>query len=116
MSTVLFRWIISSFVVFWLLKNVFVPVSVGGYYYTKYQALVVACDTAMDETWFYGEKKLKGTDSVHLLDCHEYDKARKVMLMAGLPESYMSYLGLKALEVYQRPASEFVEHHRFIKR
>jgi hypothetical protein len=51
-----------------------------------------------------------------LLACHDYDKARKILLMSGLPEEYLSYLGLKALELYQRPAEEFVRLHRFRER
>ena len=35
---------------------------------------------------------------------------------AGLPETYLSWLGLKSLEIYQRPASEFTEAHRFRER
>lgn len=112
----IFRGVVVLFIFCWLAKEVFLPVGVGAFYYNKYQALVVACDTAMDDTWFHGEQNLSKTDVVHLLDCHEYDKARKVMLMAGLPESYMSYLGLKALEIYQRPAKEFIDHHRFKER
>ena len=115
-SNKMFRIVVSAFVIFWLGKEVILPVSVGAYYYAPYQKLVIACDTAMDDSWYFGEKDLGTSEIVHLLDCHDYDKARKVMLIAGLPEQYLSYLGLKALEVYQRPAEEFVKHHRFKKR
>lgn len=111
----IFKMVISLFAVAWIFKEVVIPLSVGAYYHNDYQRLVVACDTAMDDSWYYG-KDNKNTEIVHLMDCHEYDKARKVMLMSGLPEEYLSYLGLKALEIYQRPADEFAEQHRFERR
>jgi His-Xaa-Ser system protein (TIGR03982 family) len=115
-NTKIFRILVSFFLAVWFVKEVVLPVSVGAYYYEPYQQLVIACDTAMDDSWFFGQSDLGNSEEVHLLDCHNYDVARKVMLIAGLPEHYLSYLGLKALEVYQRPAEEFVKHHRFEKR
>jgi His-Xaa-Ser system protein (TIGR03982 family) len=97
-------------------KEVILPVLVGSYYYNDFQKLVVACDTAMDDSWYNGKESLCSNESIQLLNCHDYDKARKIMLISGLPEEYLSYLGLKALEIYQRPAEEFVKHHRFEQR
>ena len=70
----------------------------------------------MDDSWFYGTELLQESEQVQLLACHDYDKARKIMLMAGLPEDYLSFLGLKALELYQRPAEEMARQHRFTVR
>ena len=70
----------------------------------------------MEDSWFYGSEVLKESEQVQLLACHDYDKARKIMLMSGLPENYLSFLGLKALELYQRPAEEMARQHRFIVR
>ena len=92
------------------------PVLVGLYYYYPFQKLVIECDTAMDDSWFYGSEILKESEQIQLLACHDYDKARKTMLLVGLPENYLSYLGLKALELYQRPAEEMARQHRFINR
>lgn len=80
--------------------------------------LVTKCDSAMESAW-YGDKTddaEKKAQEIHLLDCHEYDKTRKLLLTSGLPEVYLSWLGLKALEIYQRPASEMTRQHRFIER
>jgi His-Xaa-Ser system protein (TIGR03982 family) len=97
-------------------KELLLPVSVGAYYYYPYQKYVAACDTAMEDSWFYKGNTIDKSEQIQLLACHDYDKARKIMLMSGLPEEYLSYLGLKALELYQRPAEEFVRLHRFRER
>jgi len=98
------------------LRFVVVPIIVGAYYYLPFQGYVVACDTAMDDSWFYGTELLQESEQIQLLACHDYDKARKIMLMAGLPEDYLSFLGLRALELYQRPAEEMARQHRFTVR
>ena len=95
------------------IKFVIVPFLVGIYYYYPFQGSVIACDTAMEDSWFYGTEILQESEQVQLLACHEYDKSRKIMLMSGLPENYLSFLGLKALELYQRPAEEMARQHRF---
>lgn len=112
----IFRILVCIFTVGWLIKEIIIPSTVGILYYNKYQELVYACDTAMDDSWYLKDDAISLTEKIHLLDCHEYDKTRKIMLMSGLPQEYLSYLGLKALELYQRPAEEFVEHHRFKER
>ena len=72
------------------------------------------CDTAMEASWYENQKNPNSkSEKIQMLDCHEYDKTRKVLLMSGLPESYTSWLGLKTLDLYQRPAEEYVKHHRF---
>ena len=98
------------------IKVVILPLFVGMYYYYPFQKLVIACDTAMEDSWFYGSEVLQESEQIQLLACHDYDKARKIMLMSGLPESYLSFLGLKALELYQRPAEEMARQHRFTVR
>ena len=98
------------------LKVVILPLSVGLYYYYPFQKFVIACDTAMEDSWFYGSEVLQESEQIQLLACHDYDKARKIMLMSGLPENYLSFLGLKALELYQRPAEEMARQHRFTVR
>jgi len=99
-----------------VIKFVVLPLVVGIYYYYPFQRHVVACDTAMEDSWFYKDKLINKSEQVQMLDCHEYDKARKIMLMSGIPEEYLSYLGLKALELYERPAEEFAMPHRFRER
>ena len=76
------------------------------------------CDTAMEADWYYRQEDVvtNESDVVQLLACHEYDKTRKAMLMSGLPEAYLAWLGLKSLELNQRSPEEFVEQHRFRNR
>ena len=80
--------------------------------------LTVSCDTAMEASWYYmqGNDVQKESEVTQLLICHQYDKTRKLMLFSGLSENYIAWLGLKSLELYQRPADEFVEAHRFRER
>lgn len=94
------------------------PVGTAAFYSFEYMELTVACDTAMEASWYYRQdsKISAESETVQLLSCHEYDKTRKLLLMSGLPESYLAWLGLKSLEIYQRPPEEFVEQHRFRER
>ena len=114
----IFKVLVVIFCTSWLLLEVLVPaiaaISLSG----KYQELVVKCDTAMEASWYSDSSNPddKRAEQIHLLDCHDYDKTRKILLISGLPEEYLSWLGLRALEIYQRPAEEFVEAHRFRER
>lgn len=115
---VIFKCLVGAFCGLWILKEVVVPMSAAAVLSEQYMGLVVKCDSAMEASW-YGETadvNEKRAQDIHLLDCHEYDKTRKTMLTAGLPEVYLSWLGLQALEIYQRPASEMSEQHRFTER
>lgn len=102
----------------WLIKEIFLPLGVAGVYNRDFMRLTVACDSAMEASWYQKKEdpSAQKADLIHLLDCHEYDQTRKILLSSGLPETYLSWLGLKALEIHQRPASEFVEAHRFRER
>ena len=111
-----FKIIVAVFCVTWMIKEVLIPVTVGAYYSSSYKKLVIACDTAMDDSWYQKKKKLGKTEQIQLLSCHDYDKIRKVMLISGVSREYLSYLGLSALDIYQRPAEEYVKQHRFEKR
>lgn len=110
-----FKLTIIVFSFAWISKEIVLPASAAYLYSEKYMELVVACDTAMDDSWYHGDDNKK-SEIAHLLDCHDYDKTRKILLISGLPKEYLSYLGLKALELYQRPAEEFAKQHRFEKR
>ena len=93
------------------------PLGVASVASFKYMGLVVSCDAAMEAHW-YGDPSVESERAadVQLLDCHDYDKTRKLMLFAGLPEDYLAWLGLRALEIHQRPISELVEDHKFRER
>lgn len=113
----LFKYVVIIFCSLWTLKEIILPLGTAAIYSKEYMKLVVECDLAMEGNWYNTqENNISKEDTTQLLVCHEYDKTRKVLLMNGLPEEYMSWLGLKALEIYQRPAEEFVKKHKFIVR
>jgi len=108
--------ILVIFALSWLIKEVIYPVGTALIYSKKFMRLAHACDTAMEASWFYRQDSLitDKSEIVQMSVCHNYDKTRKVLLMSGLPESYLSWLGLKSLELYQRSPNEFVQQHRFV--
>ena len=110
--------VIAVFAALWILREVLIPIGAATLYSREYMELTVACDTAMEASWYYRQNEQIPIESetVQLLSCHEYDKTRKILLMSGLPEAYLAWLGLKSLEIYQRPPEEFVEQHRFRER
>lgn len=113
-----FQVIVSVFAVLWILKEIVAPVTAATLYSKDFMKQTVRCDSAMESDW-YNRQSLpehSKSDTIQLYDCHEYDKTRKVLLLSGLPEVYLSWLGLKALEINQRPAEEFAEQHRFVDR
>ncbi|MDB3923317.1 TIGR03982 family His-Xaa-Ser system protein [Luminiphilus sp.] len=109
---------VITFCILWVIKEILAPTSAAAIYSNAYMASVVECDTAMEAAW-YGDSsdpnEVRAQD-IHLLECHTYDKLRKKMLFMGLSEDYLSWLGLKSLDIYQRPASEVSEQHRFKER
>jgi len=119
MIRALFYVTVTLFCVGWLGKNIIAPSA--GYFLFKdeYIQLSSQCANAMDETWFAEQEKddgLNKSSKIHLLVCHEYDKLRKKMLIFGVSENTLSYLGLTALETGQQPASRIIEQHRFQSR
>ena len=110
----LFRSAVSMFCVFWILKEVAIPGVTALSLSKKYMGQTIACDQAMEAHW-YGPKSALDAKAaeIQLLNCHNYDETRKLLLLSGLPEEYLSWLGLRALDIYQRPASELTEAHKF---
>jgi His-Xaa-Ser system protein (TIGR03982 family) len=106
--------IIALFSLLWIIKEVLFPITIAALYSKEYMDLAYKCDTAMESSWYNSQNKPNDkSEKIQMLDCHEYDKTRKILLMSGLPDSYTSWLGLKTLDLYQRPAEEYVEKHRF---
>lgn len=118
------RWLTRAFVsvgiVVWLASDFVVPWSVYWWHAEEYRRLVVDCDLAMHD-----EAALRNADlpedkatvmrvsgDVGLLSCHEYDKLRKRMLIAGVSEHQLALLGLEGLEFERIPVSRMVEPHR----
>lgn len=89
-----------------------------------YRRLVVDCDQAMhDEVVLRDGSMIQGASdeaarllnisgAVSLTTCHEYDKLRKQLLIAGVSEHRLALLGLEGLEVEKIPVSRMVEPHR----
>lgn len=89
-----------------------------------YRRLVVDCDQAMhDEVVLRNASQIQGANdeaarllqisgAVSLTICHEYDKLRKHLLIAGVSEHRLALLGLEGLEVEKIPVSRMVEPHR----
>lgn len=102
----------------WLIKEIIFPLGAALIFSQEYMESVLECDAAMEDSWYYRQDNVidKKSETVQLLLCHEYDKTRKILLISGLPEVYLSWLGLKSLELYQRSPEEFVKSHRFKER
>jgi len=114
-----FKPILILFCILWLSKEIILPATVAVVTYYPYMDLVKKCDSAMNSSWFINQTndtRLEKTELIQMLDCHDYDKLRKIILISGLSENYLSYLGLKALELNQQSADRLVEQHRFIER
>lgn len=88
-------------------------------YKEEYMDLVLNCAFAMDSNWYIEQQnnlELKTASNIELIICHEYDLARKQMLIYGVSKEELAYLGLKALEIDQIPIDKLVEQHKFKKR
>ena len=87
----------------------------------NYKNLMFKCDHVMKEHFIAKRaveltpnhetvKNLQATE-VGLLDCHDYDKLRKRMLVWGLNENQLASIGLEALEEKEYELQRFVEIH-----
>ena len=115
----IYRYVVAAFCFLWIAKEIAVPLTAAAFFSNSYMEDVARCDLAMNSSWFIGQtgiEELEKSELVQMMDCHEYDKTRKIMLISGLPENYLSFLGLKSLEINQRTAQEFVQQHRFTER
>lgn len=115
----LFHIVLIVFCLAWLGKHIVAPTLAYWFLHEEYMELASRCANAMDESWFVEQESidmLEKSAQIHLLICHEYDKTRKLMLIMGLSENVLAYLGLKALETGQQPAKRIIEQHRFQQR
>jgi hypothetical protein len=55
---------------------------------------------------------LRVSSDIGLTVCHEYDKLRKQLLIAGVSEESLALIGLENLESEQIPVSRMVDPHR----
>lgn len=89
-----------------------------------YKRLTLECDQAMHsevvlraaqqslEVTEQQAMLLNASADVELTVCHDYDKLRKRLLIAGLTEDDLALLGLEALEVERITVKRMVEPHR----
>jgi len=113
-----FKWPLIILAVVFAIKEIFFPLTAAALYSFEFMDRIHECDSAMEAHWYETSKKDETQHSltVELLSCHEYDLVRKKLLISGLPEEYLSWLGLKALEINQRSPEEFVRQHKFTER
>lgn len=90
----------------------------------EYKLLTLQCDQAMHsevvlrapqqshEVTEQQARLLNASADVELTVCHDYDKLRKRLLIAGLTEDDLALLGLEALEVERITVKRMVEPHR----
>lgn len=86
-----------------------------------YKSLMFDCDQAMREHYIAKqavaltptEASVKGLEAaeVGLLDCHDYDKLRKRLLVWGVSGDRLAGIGLEALESKAYELRRFVEIH-----
>ena len=123
MSNNTFRVIISFCLIFITASYLWKSFGLAYYSYYRFKSefmeLTLKCAHAMDSNWYIEQLELpevKKSSEIQLLDCHDYDKLRKIMLSQGVSEHELSYLGLVALEIHQKPAEEMSLHHKFRER
>ena len=97
------------------------PAAAARLWGSEYKALMFACDQAMREHYIAkqavvltpNESSVKNLEAaeVGLLDCHDYDKMRKRMLVWGVSEDRLAAIGLEALESKAYELRRFIEIH-----
>ncbi len=114
-----FKLSIIIFVLSYVTKTYVIPEYTFYSNKSEYMRLTLKCAHAMDSNWYIEQQQndsLKMSSELQLLDCHDYDKLRKLMLSNGVTEHRLSGLGLIALEIHQKPAEELAKHHKFRER
>ena len=104
-------------------KYVAYPEFVRLSYKSEYQDLMFQCDNVMRDHLIAKNRvihektesaiKLLEASEVGLMSCHEYDKLRKKMLVAGVRKEELSMMGLEAIEANVVDIKKYVEIHEF---
>lgn len=107
-----------------VLINYVWPWALWNFHAQEYRQLVVECDQAMHDEVILKDaalaspanpeaaRLLTASGNVGLTVCHDYDKLRKRLLIAGISEHRLALLGLEGLESEKIPVSRMVEPHR----
>ena len=98
-----------------------VPIGAAAYFASEYKDLMFRCDQVMREHYIAkravqiapSELAVRNLEAAELglLDCHEYDKMRKHLLVLGVSEPALASLGIEALESKAYDLRRFVEIH-----
>jgi len=104
-------------------KYVGYPEVVKYSYTDTYQKLMFQCDNVMRDHLIAKNRviyqkteaaiaRLEAAE-IGLMSCHEYDKLRKKMLVAGVTKEELSMIGLEAIEANIVDIKEYVKIHEF---
>ena len=94
---------------------------IRSYYGGEFARLVYLCDSAMREHYIAKNqllqkmneesKTLLSSAEIGLLDCHEYDKLRKKLIILGLNEADLSLISLNYIEKKSEDLIEVIKAH-----
>jgi len=117
------NFILVAALIFVLGKDIVVPRIAAEIWADDYKQLMYSCDHVMREHYIAkraveleaspGNIDNLSSAEVGLLQCHDYDKLRKRMLVWGLEPEELSLIGLEALEEKSYELRRFVEIHEF---
>ena len=93
----LFKIVVFNFCVFWMIKEIAVPVYGYFNYRDEYQVLVNECARAMENHWDIESSNEKNesllrSSKTSLIVCHDYDKLRKLLLSFGINEYIWNFI------------------------
>ena len=90
-------------------------------YGEEYARYVYLCDSAMREHFISKNRLVEMMDDesfedltsseIALLDCHEYDKLRKKLIILGLTEADLSLISLVHIEKKSKDLMEVIKTH-----
>ena len=93
-------------------------------YQDDFSELVYKCDNSMRDHFIakaqvlknYNEDTIENLEQTELglIDCHDYDLLRKKLILLGLTNNELSYMGLKAIEKNGADLKKLVEIHEIL--
>lgn len=94
---------------------------IRSYFGEEFARYVYLCDSAMREHYIAKNQLLQkmnedsntllGSTEIALLDCHEYDKLRKKLIILGLNEADLSLISLNYIEKKSDDLIEVIKTH-----
>jgi len=102
-------------------KEYILPYASKIYYANDYKRLMFRCDNVMRDHFIaknkvlneINDENIKNLESaeIGLVECHDYDKLRKKLLIIGLSDYELGELGLEAIEENAKDVQLFVKTH-----